>query len=185
MSHTLIELLSILAFLLPAIVFMRRNWIYTLFSFYLAAVYSLVGLPTVLFLRFDITINLVPLLPMIEDLKNSFLNILLFIPLGFFLPLLCTKFRKCSVTLMFGLAMTIAIEVLQMLTYRVTDINDVLTNFLGCWLGYGTFRIADPFISNRLHPSRQCRDIWKTLGAVIFIMFFPQPMLAEFLYRIT
>ena len=122
---------------------------------------------------------------MIEDLKNSFLNILLFIPLGFFLPLLCTKFHKCSVTLMFGLAMTIAIEVLQMLTYRVTDINDVLTNFLGCWLGYGTFRIADPFVSNRLPPSRQSRDIWKTLGAVILIMFFPQPMLAEFLYRIT
>ena len=184
MSHTLIELLSILAFFLPAMVFMRRNWVYTIFSFYLATVYSLVGLPTVLFLRFDITINLVPLLPMIEDLKNSFLNILLFIPLGFFLPLLYTKFRKCSVTLMFGLAMTIAIELLQMLTYRVTDINDVLTNFLGCWLGYGIFRIANTFFSNRIPSFGNCRDIRKTLVAVMFIMFFLQPLLAEFLYRI-
>ena len=143
MLNILIEVFSALVFLLPLFLFLRKGFLHTLFALYLAAVYSLVGLPTIQFLTLDVTLVLIPLLPMVEDLRNSILNIALFVPLGFFLPLLWKKYRTMSETLLLGFCTTLAIELTQLLTYRVTNINDIITNFLGCWLGYISFRLLD------------------------------------------
>ena len=62
----------------------RRTACYLTMSVYLAAVDAVVGLPSLLYIRFDRNINLVPFAYMFSDYGNSLLNVLLFVPLGFF-----------------------------------------------------------------------------------------------------
>ena len=49
---------------------------YFVFATYLSAVYLFVGLPTLQFMRFELSLTLTPFLPMIADFKNTILNII-------------------------------------------------------------------------------------------------------------
>lgn len=185
MVYVLIEL-AVSAILLLIVFFVlwkvrfrhaKLSAIYYIFAVYLAAVYHVVGLPTVQFIRWEINLNCLPFVGMLRDLRGTILNVLLFVPLGFFLPLLWNKFRRTKHTLLFGLRMTIAIELLQLFTYRVTDINDIMTNTLGTFLGFCLFRF--------LKQSKPCKcdeDIAWIFSAVLFVMFFVQPVLMRWIY---
>ena len=59
-----------------------------LFGFYFAAVLALVGFPSILDHSPDVTLHLVPLAGIPADFQNACLNVLLFVPLGLFLPAL-------------------------------------------------------------------------------------------------
>ena len=104
----------------------RKSILYFLFSCYLSVVYVLVGLPNVTYIRPELNLNLIPFAGMLADLKNSILNVLLFIPLGIMLPLLWNKFKTLKCTLLFGFGMSLTIELLQILTFRATDVNDLI-----------------------------------------------------------
>ena len=67
---------------------------YLIFAVYLAGVDAVVGLPCISYIRLDFNYNFVPFLYMFSDYRSSLLNVLLFVPLGFFLPLFWKKFRK-------------------------------------------------------------------------------------------
>ena len=66
----------------------NRAAVCLVFSLYLAAVDAVAGLPCLLRFRFDRNLNLKPFAYLFSDFGNSFLNVLLFIPLG----------RSCSVS---------------------------------------------------------------------------------------
>lgn len=193
MLNILIETTSALILLVVAFFLMnvlcfhnsKRAWRYGVFSFYLAAVYHVVGLPTVLFVTFDATVNLIPFLHMHEDLKNTLLNVLLFVPLGFFLPALWSRYRRMSETLLLGFCATLTIELCQLLTYRVTDINDIITNFLGCVTGYVLFRIVFLLRGGKMPTTGKSRDIWLVFSVLFLVMFFLQPFAASFFYKLT
>lgn len=55
-----------------------------LFGFYFAAVLALVGFPSILDHSPDVTLHLVPLAGIPADFQNACLNVLLFVPLGYF-----------------------------------------------------------------------------------------------------
>jgi glycopeptide antibiotics resistance protein len=63
-------------------------------------------------------------------------------PLGFLTPILWKKFRHYKNVALLGLAVSITIELLQLLESfvggwgRITDIDDVICNVLGTILGY-------------------------------------------------
>ena len=158
--------------------FKRTVW-YTVFAVYLSAVYFLVGLPTIQFCTFDVNLNWIPFIGMISDLRNTLLNILLFIPLGCFLPLLWEKYRSLKNTLIFGFGMTLSIERLQLFTYRATDINDILTNFLGTLVGFCIFRLLKPGAAGR-----NAKDLVPIFAAVIGVMFFVQPWVIGWIYKV-
>jgi glycopeptide antibiotics resistance protein len=89
--------------------------------------------------------NLIPLINLTpKDLKTSLLNMLLFIPLGFGIPLISNvHFRK---VIAIGALFSIAIELMQLatglianMTFRVADINDVIFNTAGSAIGYAVF----------------------------------------------
>lgn len=64
-------------------------------------------------------------------------NILLFIPLGFFLPLLWNQFKHLKNCLKAGLLFSLIIEYSQLVTGRgYCQTDDVLTNVLGTLVGY-------------------------------------------------
>lgn len=71
--------------------------------------------------------------------ENIIGNILLFAPLGFFLPLLLNKFRKFKKTVLAGFLVSLLIECSQLFLIRATDIDDLILNTLGVMLGYLCF----------------------------------------------
>ncbi len=70
-------------------------------------------------------------------------NILAFMPLGFFLPLLFQRFLKFRNTLLFVMATTFTVECLQY-AFRVGsfDVDDLILNTVGGVLGFIIFKIA-------------------------------------------
>jgi glycopeptide antibiotics resistance protein len=132
---------------------------FTIFYAYIVAVleYTLIQFQSLLLLKYfkpDLilhgqaagkSLNLIPLITLTpEDIQTSLLNIGLLIPFGFGLPFI-TDFRLNRVVVMGGLV-SIGIELLQLLsglvasiTFRVADINDVIFNTMGVFIGYLLF----------------------------------------------
>ncbi|WP_058269869.1 VanZ family protein [Olsenella massiliensis] len=65
-----------------------------------------------------------------------YLNILMFVPLGVFVPALSTRFRRIAPTLAFGVTFSLLIELSQLVTARVTDIDDLIANTVGTAAGF-------------------------------------------------
>lgn len=163
----------------------KKTIFYFVFATYLSAVYLFVGMPTLQFMRFELSLTLIPFLPMIADFKNTILNILLFVPLGILLPFLWKKYNTLKATLMFGFGMSLSIEILQILTYRATDINDIIANTLGAVLGYFIFSITSHIIPSVTKFAKKKNEISVIVLSVFIVMFFIQPYLATLYYRIT
>ena len=163
----------------------KKTILYFVFATYLAAVYLFVGMPTLQFMRFELSLTLTPFLPMIADFKNTILNIILFIPLGIMLPFLWKKYDTLRETLFFGFLMSLAIELLQILTYRATDINDLIANTIGAVLGYFVFRIISCIIPSVTRFATRKNEITVVMLSVFAVMFFLQPYLATLYYKIT
>lgn len=193
MLNKLIEILISMLILIPVFCVLnkirfhniRKTALYFLFAIYLSAVYLFVGMPTLQFMRLELSLTLIPFLPMIADLKNTILNIILFVPLGIMLPFLWKKYNTLKVTLMFGFFMSLAIELLQILTYRATDINDIIANTVGTVLGYFLFRITSRVFPSVMQFAGRKNEISIVILSVFIIMFFVQPYLANIYYQLT
>ena len=157
----------------------RKCMLNCLFCLYLAAVFSLVGIPNVTYFRPEVNLNLIPFLGIMEDLKNSVLNILLFVPLGVFLPVLWDQFRNPVRAVSFGLGFSLMIELLQMLTFRATDVNDLITNTLGTMLGYLLAKLLRPKI-----PAAETgnREVYLLTALSFLVMFFVHPFLSPMIW---
>lgn len=66
---------------------------------------------------------------------NIISNIVIFIPWGFFLPLLKKKNQKIIYLLFLLIAITVFIEFFQLFIKRNTDIDDIILNFAGGCIG--------------------------------------------------
>ena len=193
MLNKMIEILISMLILIPVFSVLyktrvhniKKTILYFVFATYLAAVYLFVGMPTLQFMRFELSLTLTPFLPMIADFKNTILNIILFIPLGIMLPFLWKKYDTLRETLFFGFLMSLAIELLQILTYRATDINDLIANTIGAVLGYFVFRIISCIIPPIAKFASRKNEITIVMLSVFAVMFFLQPYLATLYYKIT
>jgi glycopeptide antibiotics resistance protein len=141
----------------------RKSFVYllffTIFSIYLYKVldYTLLQFQSLLLLQHFLpnlmlngveagrTVNLIPLATLrLVDVETSLLNILMMMPFGFGLPFITNfRFKK---TVIAGLLLSIAIELLQLITgfmanttFRIADINDVIFNTVGVAIGYMLF----------------------------------------------
>ncbi len=73
-------------------------------------------------------------------------NIILFIPLGFFLPAVFKSNRKAYKTILITFALTFGIEFFQYFIGRSSDIDDIMTNLLGGIIGFIVFKLLDRFL---------------------------------------
>ena len=71
-------------------------------------------------------------------------NTLLFLPWGFFLPLLWRRFRRFLPVAAMCLGLTCFIEFTQLFIGRTVDVDDLILNFLGSMCGAGLWRITRP-----------------------------------------
>lgn len=159
----------------------KKTAAYILFSLYLAAICFLVGFPNIAGMRIVLSHNFIPLRGMLTDITNSYLNVLLFIPLGIFVPCLWPEYRRMMKTVGLGLMTSLGIEILQIFTFRATDINDVITNVAGTMIGY----LIGKLIINRFPQlnwlgckERELYLLYVTVGVV---MFFSQPFIQSVL----
>lgn len=98
-------------------------------------------------------INYIPLVETIKMFNNNFTdihtalynvigNILLFIPLGFGIPLFFNKKNKLFKIILYGFTASLFIESIQIFTpNNFTDIDDIIFNTFGSVLGFLIFNI--------------------------------------------
>lgn len=78
--------------------------------------------------------------------RNIVLNILLFVPFGYLLPIYFKKLDKWYKVLAFGILTTIAIELIQYTTrIGIFELDDILNNNLGILIGYSYYKIFNVF----------------------------------------
>ncbi|MYL65323.1 VanZ family protein [Bacillus hwajinpoensis] len=76
-------------------------------------------------------------------LKNIIGNILLFMPLGFLMPLVSKKGKSFLIIGIIGFLTSTVIELLQyFVAHRIFDIDDILLNALGALVGYGAYHFV-------------------------------------------
>lgn len=78
-------------------------------------------------------------------------NVMLFIPLGFFVPAVFSSKRKLCQAAGIAFIMTFGVEFVQYFIGRSSDIDDIITNLMGAVIGYGVFRIFGQLF---------CRQSW-------------------------
>ena len=149
-----------------------------LFAVYLSGMFAVVGLPDIRYVRFSANINLEPFLYMFSDYENSLLNVLLFGPLGCFLPMFWKKFKPFYWTVLFGFGVSLLIEILQIFTYRATDVNDLMTNTFGTLLGWCVGRLWLA-VCPKILPGDNTKELPIVCGTTFAVMFFLHPFVAD------
>ena len=86
-------------------------------------------------MEFQKEINLVPFHNGIH--LSMILNIVMFMPLGFLLPLIWKNYQSLFRTALTGLGFSFGIEFCQLFNRRVSDVEDLLMNMLGTMFGWG------------------------------------------------
>ena len=155
----------------------KKTAAYIIFTLYLTAMCFLVGFPSAAGIKIGWSYNFIPLYGMLTDITNSCLNVLLFIPLGIFVPCLWPVYRSMIKTVGLGLMTSLGIEILQIFTFRATDINDLITNAAGTLAGYLIGRMIIKMIPQL--DGLECRkgELYLLYGTVVMVMFFFQPFI--------
>ncbi|MED3804581.1 VanZ family protein [Lysinibacillus xylanilyticus] len=79
----------------------------------------------------------------LRDLQNCIFNILMFVPLGIFLPLLIAKTKAFKWLLLVVVSATLSIETYQTLSGAgIFELDDLINNSLGGIIGYQLYRLG-------------------------------------------
>lgn len=156
----------------------KKKWFWAvLFVLYMNAMLIVVGIPSAQYIRWNPEINWIPF----QDISSAnivgmVLNVLMFVPFGAFLPIYFARFRKVSATVLAGVLMSFTIELFQLFTFRVTDIDDLIMNTLGTLLGYG---IGAVIVHNHKEESAD-HDVMKLIAiigiGIVVVAFVNEPL---------
>lgn len=81
--------------------------------------------------------------------KQIFLNVLLFVPFGFLLPMISKHFKNPILTVVTGCIFSGTIELLQYITGRgFTEVDDVITNTIGAAVGVAIYKLVSGVFQN-------------------------------------
>lgn len=121
------------------------------FLFYLSGVLAVTGIgrPFGFFPR----LSLVPFVDMIKGPVDTALNVLLFLPLGVFLPILYAEYESARRVAGTAFLLSLAIELTQMFGLGITDVNDLMTNTAGACLGFFLSRA----VRKRKNPEQKAK----------------------------
>lgn len=190
---TLIEIIAAAVLVIPIMVvynriFFRsgkRTVVYILFGLYCVAIFALVGFPNIKSRNIDVSINVIPFIDMASDSVNACLNVLLFVPFGFLLPVLWSKFRSVKECAMMGCITSCIIEISQIFTFRTTDINDLITNTIGTVIGYYIAKYLTEKFTKYIVSDSKDRDFYIVCISVVVVMFMLQPFISALLWEMV
>ena len=165
----------------------KRRWFWMVrLTAYLSVLYVVVGVPDWRYLTWDPTVNLVPFQGFTpENLRGMALNAAMFAPLGFLLPAYFDRYRSFVPTLDAGILTSLTVELIQLFTFRATDVDDLIMNTLGVIVG---FLLSKLILGHRPAVYRGKSD-WAWLlglnGMVILVTVFVRYPLAETLQKMV
>ena len=138
----------------------------------LCYIFSITGIPELGNFRLGgASLNLIPFVDLQNGRFQYIANIVLFLPVGFFAPLLWKKEQSFYRMAASGFTLSLTIELLQLFTYRAVDIDDLAMNTLGAIGGYGIFcllKIIFPgLIGSFQMPEQDC--FWAKHGYAIIV----------------
>ena len=119
--------------------FIHMIWVF-IFLYYVDLVLETTGIGTIweigLYpgMKLQEEINLIPFRDGIS--LSMILNVVMFMPLGFLLPLLWKEYQSLVRTAIIGFCFSCGIEFCQLFNRRVSDVDDLLMNTLGAILGW-------------------------------------------------
>lgn len=140
------------------------------------------------FKSFSPRIVFIPSVDIIKGSIDTILNVLLFLPLGFFIPLLYKKYNHISRIALTGFLLSLSIELVQMFGMGTTDINDLITNTVGTCLGYFLYKVLSKGTGKEFCEKFQADKINDDIEVLFFvfysflIMFTIQPPFIQNLY---
>ena len=74
-------------------------------------------------------------------IRNLVGNVLLFLPMGLYLPFFFNQFNKIKIYVISMSLLLFSVEVVQLITRRGSfDIDDVILNMVGAFIGYGIWK---------------------------------------------
>lgn len=117
--------------------FIHMIWVF-IFLYYVYLVLETTGIGTIweigLYpgMKLQEEINLIPFRDGIS--LSMILNVVMFMPLGFLLPLLWKEYQSLVRTAIIGFCFSCGIEFCQLFNRRVSDVDDLLMNTLGAIL---------------------------------------------------
>lgn len=86
----------------------------------------------------------------LRDLQNCIFNILMFVPLGVFLPLLFPKFKLFKWLFLVVVSATLSIETYQTLTGAgIFELDDLINNSIGGIIGYQLYRLVASIVQHK------------------------------------
>lgn len=159
-----------------------------IFCYYLIGILTMTGIGKLKL--FSPSIVFIPFLDMITGPIDTMLNVILFFPLGFFLPLLYKKYNHISSVALTGFLFSLCIEIIQMFGRGSTDINDLITNTVGVCLGYFVYNSLSKIIQKDLRMKFQANKINAGIEVLFFIaysfviMVTIQPLIIHSLFRL-
>lgn len=153
MQNMIFVLYPLFCILLPCMLYVliqtkgfhrRTNFIHMIgvfiFLYYVYLVLETTGIGTIweigLYpgMKLQEEINLIPFRDGIS--LSMILNVVMFMPLGFLLPLLWKEYQSLVRTAIIGFCFSCGIEFCQLFNRRVSDVDDLLMNTLGAILGW-------------------------------------------------
>ena len=165
----------------------KRKWGWmALLTLYLNAMYIVIGVPGVQYICWDPTLNLIPFQDFSpSNIMGMVLNMVMFAPLGFLLPAYFERYRHWGRTLAAGFLTSLTVELIQLFTFRATDVDDLIMNTLGTIVG---FLIAKLIFRHRTALYRGRKD-WLELIVVnaiilLVIVFVRYPLMEVMLILI-
>ena len=131
-------------------------WVY-IFLLYIYLTFSVTGIGSIWDIgHYDTIIRLeeINLLPFqSEGIMTYVLNIIMFLPLGFLIPLIWKRYRNPLKIFMIGFGFSLSIELCQLFNRRNTDIDDLMMNTLGAVIGYFIWKLTKRLFKNINHKS--------------------------------
>ena len=128
------------------------------FCYYLFGILTVAGIGYTSTISFSPKISLIPFLGMITGPIDTILNLILFVPLGVFLPFLYKKYHHIKTVALTGFLFSLSVEIVQMFGWGSSDINDLMTNTAGACIGFLVYcllsRILPANLKKQLQSSR-------------------------------
>lgn len=143
----------------------KREVPFLLFIPYVSGLLSITAFPKIIIndgIRVIVgpgSVNLVPFRTILSYFNESPIifailfvgNIVMFMPIGFFIPLIWKK--RALISTLVGFSFSLFIEISQLFVVRNTDIDDLVLNTLGVYIGYLLYMFVQNVI-NRIKNSR-------------------------------
>ncbi|MCX4320964.1 MAG: VanZ family protein [Lachnospiraceae bacterium] len=140
--------------------------------------------PSLYQINFYPQFNFIPFYGFMDSLGHYIQSFLIYIPFGLLLPTLWKRFKHAGRTVLYGLLLSVIIEISQIFcleTSAVTDITDVIMNVLGTTAGYLLYLLISRmhFMRRMCLGTKDARK--KVLSKWEIYIYFLAPWLVTFL----